>query len=220
MEKKALVLVDDHVIVRNGLKALIEKLGPYEVVAEFDSAIAFSHALPIEPSPDLILMDLNMPGMNGDELIEKLRKANFSIPILVLTLNSDESTIIRLFRNGVKGLLMKNCSASILKTAIETILEGGYYHNEFLTLSLTKDAIKPNQTEQEVILASLTDREKEFLKLVCNENELTYEQIADRMDVARRTVDGYREGIFEKWNIKSKTGLVLFVLKHNLLGYL
>lgn len=220
MENKSLVLIDDHVIVRNGLKELIEKLGSYKVVTEFDSAIAFSNALPFEIEPDLILMDLNMPGMNGDELVEKLKKTNFKVPILILTLNSDESTIIRLFRNGVRGFLMKNCSAAELKKAIETILDGGYFHNEFLTLSLTTDASKSQQSEQEIILQNLTEREREFLLLVCDENEFTYEQIADRMKVTPRTVDGYRESIFDKWGIKSKTGLVLFVLKHNLLGYL
>jgi two-component system invasion response regulator UvrY len=220
MENKSLVLVDDHIIVRNGLKELIEKLGPYKVVEEFDSAIAFSNALPFETQPDLILMDLNMPGMSGDELVEKLQKTDFKVPILILTLNSDESTIIRLFRNGVRGLLMKNCKALELKTAIETIVAGGYYHNEFLTLSLTTDAAKPEQSQQEIILQNLTDRERQFLLLVCDENEFTYEQIAVRMSVMARTVDGYRESIFDKWGIKSKTGLVLFVLKHDLLGYL
>jgi len=107
-----------------------------------------------------------------------------------------------------------------LKNAIDTIIGGGYYHNEFLTLSLTKDATKPHQTEQEIILQNLTDREREFLMLVCDEKEFTYEQIADRMKVTARTVDGYRESLFDKWGIKSKTGLVLFVLKHDLFSEL
>jgi two-component system invasion response regulator UvrY len=220
MEKRTIVLVDDHVIVRNGLKELIEKLGDFTVVAQFDSGTTFLNAFPIVPKPDLVIIDLNMPGMNGDQLMETLKQSGNDLPILVLTLDSDEHTIIRLFRNGIRGFLKKNCSAETLKNALESIFASGYYHNEFLTLSLQNDAGKPQPTEQEKILAQLTDRERSFLRLVCHEKEFTYEQIADQLSVTPRTVDGYREAIFDKFAIKSKTGLVLFVLKHKLLEHL
>ncbi|ASS50845.1 MAG: hypothetical protein A3D31_14945 [Candidatus Fluviicola riflensis] len=220
MEKRTIILVDDHVIVRNGLKELIEKLGDFSVVDQFDSASALLNVLPLVPQPDLAIIDLNMPGMNGDELIKTLKESGNELPVLILTLDSDEQTIIRLFRNGVRGFLKKNCSAEILKNALESIFTSGYYHNEFLTLSLRNDAGKPQQTEQEKILAQLTDRERSFLRLVCHEKEYTYEQIADQLSVTPRTVDGYREAIFDKFAIKSKTGLVLFVLKHRLLELL
>src|SRR3989344_4052847 len=200
MEKRTIILVDDHVIVRNGLKELIEKLGDFSVVDQFDSASALLNVLPLVPQPDLAIIDLNMPGMNGDELIKTLKESGNELPVLILTLDSDEQTIIRLFRNGVRGFLKKNCSAEILKNALESIFTSGYYHNEFL--------------------AQLTDRERSFLRLVCHEKEYTYEQIADQLSVTPRTVDGYREAIFDKFAIKSKTGLVLFVLKHRLLELL
>ncbi|MFA7272391.1 MAG: response regulator transcription factor [Crocinitomicaceae bacterium] len=220
MEKKAIVLIDDHTIVRSGLKVLIEKLGPYSVVGEYESGLSFWEAIPTMARPDLVLMDLNMPEMSGEELVEKLQNTDFDSPILILTLNSDEESIIRLFRQGVRGFLMKNCSAVVLKTAIESILNGGYYHNEFLTLSLTNDVTQKTKTQQEIILEDLTDREQEFLKLVCDQQEFTYDQIADIMSVTARTVDGYRESLFDKLAVKSKTGMVLFVLKHDLLQYL
>jgi len=217
MEKRKIVLVDDHVIVRNGLKALIEKLGDYSVIAELDSGMALLDALPLIPVPDLLIIDLNMPGMGGDALVAQLRQSGSEIPVLILTLDSDEVTIIRLFRNGVRGFLKKNCSAETLQSALASILTTGYYHNEFLTLSLRRDASPAQPSAQEKVLAQLTDRERAFLKLVCHEQEYTYEQIADQLSVAPRTVDGYREAIFDKFAIKSKTGLVLFVLKHQLL---
>lgn len=217
MEKRTIVLVDDHVIVRNGLKELIEKIGPYSVVAQFDSGTAFLNALPTIPQPDIAIIDLNMPGMNGDEVVSALKVAGSELPVLILTLDSDESTIIRLFRNGVRGFLKKDCNADTLRNALESILTSGYYHNEFLTLSLRNEAGAAPQTEQEKVLVQLTDRERSFLRLVCHEKEYTYEQIADQMAVTPRTVDGYREAIFDKFAIKSKTGLVLFVLKYQLL---
>lgn len=216
MKNRSIVLIDDHTIVRNGLKELIEKLGPYSVTAQFDSGNAFLEAFPVLQKPDLVIVDLNMPGMSGFELVERIMTLEQAQKILILTLDSDEQTIIRLFRNGVRGFLKKNCSAEILKSALDSILATGYYHNEFLALSLTTEVETTRLSEKERILAQLTDREREFLKWVCHEYEYTYDQIADQMQVSSRTVDGYREAIFDKFAIKSKTGLVLFVLKHQL----
>ena len=214
--KKKIVLVDDHIIVRNGLKELIEKLGPYQITEQFDTGKSFLDSFPLAMDIDLVIMDLNMPEMNGTQIVEVMKEKGHHIPILILTLNSDENTIVQLFRNGVRGYLKKDCSADTLRAALEAILHFGYYHNEFLTLSLHNNPSSPQKTEQDYILEKMTVREKEFLKLVCDEHEYTYEQIATEMNIQHRTVDGYRESIFEKFGIKSKTGLVLFVLKHQL----
>ncbi|MNJ90706.1 Oxygen regulatory protein NreC [compost metagenome] len=219
-EKKRIVLVDDHVIVRNGLKELIEKIGPYSVVNQFDSGTDFLAQLPPPEQTDLIIMDLNMPGIGGDEVASLLKEQGYTVPLMILTLNSDESTIIRLFRNGVRGFLKKDCSADTLKTALSSVFQFGYFHNEFLALSLQNPGTGEEMSNQEKILRQLTQREREFLKLVCHEDEYTYDQIASEMNVQHRTVDGYRQSVFEKFEIKSKTGLVLFVLKHRLFDQL
>lgn len=218
--KRQIVLVDDHVVVRNGLKELIEKLGDYEVCRQFDDGESFLESLPFKPAVDLVLLDLSLPGKNGDEIMVEMRNRNDPTPVLVLTLNREEETIVKLFRNGARGYLPKDCTANILKTAIEEILRCGYYHNEFLTMSLMSGVTTAKKSEQQKVLEQLTSREKEFLSLVCDGNEYTYEQIADIMGVQHRTVDGYRESLFEKFAIKSKTGLVLFVLKHRLMDHL
>ncbi len=215
-ENKNIVLVDDHIIIRNGLKELIEKLGDYTITQQFDNGKAFIDALPLMPKPHLIVMDLSMPEMNGNEAMIKLKSLQITLPVLILTLNEEEDLILKLFRLGVRGYLKKNCTAIELQTALSEIFRCGYYHNEFLALSLQSDTAPTKKTEQQLILDQLTLREKEFLKLVCHEKEYTYEQIADKMGVQHRTVDGYRESLFEKFSIKSKTGLVLFVLKHKL----
>jgi DNA-binding NarL/FixJ family response regulator len=214
------VLVDDHVIVRNGLKELIEKLGSYNVIKQFDNGLALLDALPIRPQPDLLILDVSMPHMNGDEVMEQLNARNFDIPVLILTLNQDESIVIKLFRLGARGYLPKNCDANTLRNALSEIARTGYYHNEFLAYSLRTNSATTKKTPQEEILEQLSTREREFLKLVCHEKEYTYEQVADKMSVQHRTVDGYREAIFQKFNIKSKTGLVLFILKHKLFDLL
>lgn len=218
--KKNIILVDDHVIVRNGLKELIEKLGPYKVTEQFDSGFSLLDSLPFTPEPDLIIMDISMPGMNGDKVMEVLKEKEITTPVLVLTLNEDDAIVIKTFRLGARGYLKKNCTAAVLKEALETIFLKGFYHNEFLTYSLQTNAAAVKKNENELILEQLTDREKEFLKLVCHEDEYTYEQIADKMKIRSRSVENYREAIFEKFGIKSKTGLVLFVLKHRLFDLL
>lgn len=215
--KKKIVLIDDHVVVRNGLKELIEKIGPYAVENEFDSGIDFLEKLEYIPQPDLVVMDLNMPGKSGQEVMEILKERGHEFPVLILTLFGDEDSIIQLFRNGVRGFLMKDCSSDTLKSALEAIFSGGFYHNEFLVMSLQGERKKGRKTEREKILENLTPRETAFLKLVCDEKEYTYEKIALLMNVQHRTVDGYRESLFDKFGVKSKTGLVLFVLKHKLL---
>ena len=214
--KKNIILLDDHVIIRNGLKELIEKLGPFRISQQFDNGADFLYAIVEKKDTDLIIMDINMPGMNGDEVIDNLQIMGIQIPVLVLTVSDDEKMIVKLFRRGVRGYLRKNCDASELKNALNEIFSVGYYHNEFLTYSLKTNLEETKKTQQEQVLERLTEREREFLKLVCHEKEYTYEQIADIMGVLHRTVDGYRESIFVKFGVKSKTGLVLFVLRHKL----
>jgi two-component system, NarL family, invasion response regulator UvrY len=121
-----------------------------------------------------------------------------------------------LFWGGVCGFLKKNCGVGGLGDVLDSVVATGYYHNEFLAFSLRMDVGSVWFFLGDRILNQLTEREREFLKWVCHEQEYTYDQIADQMQVSARTVDGYREAIFDKFAIKSKTGLVLFVLKHQL----
>lgn len=210
----SIFLVDDHAVVRNGLKALIERMGSYVVKEQFDNGQQLIDSLPFAQEPDVIIMDLTMPIMDGTQTVRELKNRHIATPVLILTLETTEKTIIELFRLGIRGYLPKSCTADVLKKAIDDVINSGYYHNEMLTKALMNNN---HETENGNPLQHLTERENTFLQLVCDENELTYEQIADRMGVSRRTVDGYRESIFEKFNIKSKTGLVLFAIKYGLI---
>lgn len=207
-------LVDDHPIVRNGLRALIERLGNYRITGEYDNGEDLINDMPFENPPDLILMDLAMPVMDGVETVMALNKRNAKYPIMILTLETDERTIISLFRQGIRGYLPKTSTAEVLRNAINDVLISGYYHNEMLAKALSSPDNIVDERQQ--ILKQVTDREREFLKLVCDEQEPTYEQIARIMEVSRRTVDGYRESLFDKFSIKSKTGLVMFAIKYGI----
>ena len=215
-KQNTIVLVDDHVVMRNGLKEVIELMGNYKIAAQYNNGWELVNDMPLKNVPDLIIMDLTMPILDGRQTLEWLKDNNHSYRILILTVNTPDSTIISLYKLGVRGYLEKNCSARELQRAIDNIIESGYHHNEFLVHALKEDD-KPKTDVREQVLKKMTKRELDFMSLVCHEDEYTYDQIADKLQVSRRTVDGYREALFEKFNIKSKTGLVLFAIRHKLL---
>lgn len=213
---KDIFLVDDHIIVRNGLRELIEKLGPYRISREYDTGRQMLEDYPSAELPQLIIMDLSMPEMDGDEVMQQLNAMGNEVPVLILTLNTEEDRIVRLFRLGVRGYLHKNCTAAMMRQALEEIFARGFFHNELLTMALTTSEQPDRKNVRDELIGRLSAREMDFMKLVCDEEEYTYDQIAHRMGVHRRTVDGYRESIFDKFGIKSKTGLVLFAIRHKL----
>ena len=210
-EQVSIVLVDDHTIVRNCLKSLIEVLGNYKVIAEFDNGKQFIDGLPSIATPDLVILDLNMPEMSGEQTMVWLRQHRPDLKVLILTLDTDDKTIIELYRIGVRGYLPKSCSANVLKRAIDDTMDTGYYHSDLLRHALIADTGKMPAT-----LSQMSDREMQFLRLICDPEEFTYDKIGAMMGVTKRTVDGYRETLGNKFDIKSKTGLVLFAIKHGL----
>lgn len=215
-QHQSIVLVDDHALIRNGLKRLIEELGPYTIVAEYDNGKQFVASLNPTSVPDLVLLDYSMPQMNGLEVMQWLHDNAIDVPVLMLTINEDERLMIQLFRLGVRGYLHKNCRTEIMKQALEEIFRKGYYHNEFLVTALTKDRIHKKENDLQSVQNMITPKEREFIEWVCDEEEYTYEQIAGKMNVHRRTIDNYKQSLCEKFNIKSKTGLVLFAIKNKL----
>lgn len=212
MEKK-IILIDDHALMRKGLKGLIEKLGPYNIIAEYENGLELTQAYPFEITPDLLVLDLSMPIMDGTQVVKWMKENNVKIPILLLTLMDSEDLILDLFRMGIRGYLNKNCGFEELRDALHQIFSTGFYHNEMMAKAMTFD----NSGTQKKVKDMLTDKQLEFLKLVCHEDEYTYDQISDKMKVKKNSIDHYRTYFFETFGIKSKTGLVLFAMKNELL---
>lgn len=213
MKNTTICLVDDHKIVRQGLKELLEKIGDYNIAYEFDNGELLLNALPLKDTPTLFILDYSMPGINGIETLEKLLKENAEYKVLLLTQHSKEEIINEAYYYGARGVLHKNCTALELKTTIENIIKIGYKNvNEIISRVKAHTASKNKQNRK----INLTDREIEFLKLVCNEKEYTYEQMADIMGLSIKSIEAYRAALFERFNIKSKVGLVLFSHKYQL----
>jgi DNA-binding NarL/FixJ family response regulator len=204
-------LADDHIILRNGLAGLLTKLG-YQVLFESNNGNDVVQTIGKGSIPDVILMDINMPEMDGFETTLFLKKNYPSVKVLALSMYDDENSIIRMLRNGACGYLLKDVKPTVLKEAIDSVMLRGFYYSEMVTGRLMHSIHHIDEPENSTRqMLTLSDREIKFLKLAST--ELTYKEIAEEMHVSPRTVDGYRDSLFEKLNVKSRVGLVLFAIK-------
>ena len=210
----SIALADDHVLLRKGLVSLVENLG-YKVILEVDNGQQLTEQIQAGVHPDLVLMDINMPVKDGYETTKWLKNNAPLTKVLALSMYDDESAIIRMLKNGAKGYILKDSEPGELRTAIESILSKGFYYSEMVTgrlihsINTMDDEYSPAKN-----LSGLNEREIDFLKLAAT--ELTYKEIAEQMHLSPRTIDGYRDALFEKLNIKSRVGLVLFAIKNGL----
>lgn len=212
-------LVDDHHLMRNGLAATINAMDGYRITLEAGNGQEFIEQLGNGTRPAIAVIDLNMPVMDGFETLGWLREHAPEIRPIVLTFDAQEETMLKAVHAGARGFLLKSARPSVMRTALDSLMASGYFVDETTHDVLLRGPERPNRTdrERERLLADVTAREMEFLRLVCREDEYTYEQIAELMGVHRRTIDGYRSHLFDKFNVRSKTGLVLFALRWGLL---
>jgi len=213
MQYTTICIIDDHAIVRQGLKELLQKLSNYKVVAEFDNGEDFLAALPLDAKPDLYILDYSMPSKNGIEVLQELEELDDEYKVLLLTQHFDEQLINDAYHHGARGFLHKNCTAHDLKFAIDNIVKIGY-NNVSEILKRIRNYESPTEKEKQNIV--LSERERTFLELVCDEQEYTYEQMADIMQLSVKSIEAYRAALFERYGIKSKVGLVLFSYKYRL----
>lgn len=208
----SIVLVDDHSLLRSGLAGMLRESG-YEVLFEADNGNEFLQKMKTSAPPDILLLDINMPLMDGYETAAWVRTNFPETKVLALSMYDDEDAIIKMLKNGAKGYILKDSHPSELKEAIESVMSRGFYYSEMVTGRLMR-SIMDNQGTDQNASDNLSDRELEFLKLAAS--ELTYKEIAEQMHLSPRTIDGYRDDLFEKLNIKSRVGLVLYAIRKSI----
>jgi len=201
-----IVLVDDHRLFRSGIASLINNLTGYKIIFEADNGQELIRRISPKFKPDIILLDMNMPVMNGESTAEWLICNYPEISIVVLSMIDDPAKVLTMIKMGVKGYLLKSAEPSEFEEALKMVSEGELYYPEFITRQLMKPVI---QTE------GLHPRETDFLKLACT--EMTYKEIAEQMSISARTVDGYRDQLFEKLGAKNRVGLVLYAIKNKII---
>ena len=213
----SVAIVDDHILLRNGLANLIRGLETYAVLFEANNGKDFIKQLQPRYLPDIVLLDINMPEMDGYETALWLKRNYPGIKILALSMYDNENSIIRMMKNGAKGYILKDIDPLEFRQALDSLMRKGFYYSELITGKLIHAVNQLDEPEQMLKnLISLNDREIEFLKLACT--EMTYKEIAEKMYLSVRTIDGYRDALFEKLNVKSRVGLVLYAIKNSVVS--
>lgn len=197
-------IADDHKIFCDSLESLINDFDDFKVMwTAQDGDKTIDRLQRSAPLPDILLLDINMPGKNGIEVAEWIFKNNLTVHVLALTMESDDSSVIKMLQYGVKGYLLKNVSAEELCNALQAVIRYGYYFTPLITKQIGNHLAQKNKH----LLPELKDREKELLQYMCT--ELNYNEIAAKMFLSESTVDTYRAHLFEKFNVKNRIGLLL-----------
>jgi DNA-binding NarL/FixJ family response regulator len=204
-----IALVDDHKLFRSGMAALVTNFKRYNILFEAANGQELLNAINSGTVPDIILLDISMPVMDGVEAAQILRAKHPNVRIIILSMFEDADKVLLMVKMGVKGYLLKDSEPHEVEDALLKVSQGELYYPEFVTRHL----ITNFNSKLENI--KLNPREIEFLRLTGT--ELTYKEIAETMNISVRTVDSYRDQLFEKLQIKSRVGLVLYSIKNKLI---
>lgn len=208
--KIQVAIADDHSLMRNALANLISTFGDYNIIFQADNGKQLREKIMQHIIPDIVLLDVNMPEMDGFETTQWLYKNYPQIKVLALSMLSDEKTIIKMFRLGAKGYLLKNTEPAELREALESIMNKNVYLSEYVSDKLVS-GLHQNPDTKEIIL---NEKEREFLRWTCS--ELSYKEIAEKMFVSPRTADDYRQALFSKLQVHSRVGLVMYAVKNGI----
>ena len=211
-KKIQVAITDDHVLLRNALARLVNSFDGYSVLLEADNGKDLRNKIMKHLVPDVVLLDVNMPEMDGFETTQWLRKNYPFIKILALSMLSDEKTIIKMFRLGATGYLLKNTDADELKKALDAVINKNVYLSEYVSAKLVSGL--HTDTVNDIKPVFLNERERDFLRWVCT--ELTYKEIAEKMNLSPRTVDDYRQSLFNKLKVHSRVGLVMYAIRNGI----
>lgn len=206
------MIVDDHSLFRNGLKILLTTSGQFNVIAEAENGREFLGLLE-HFQPDIVLMDIDMPVMDGIEATKEALKKYPGLKVITLSMFGEEEYYYKMIEAGVKGFLLKNSDINEVKNALVTVYNGGKYFSQELLYNVVKN-IRSNYKEQELTEA-LSDREVEVLLQICN--GLSNNEIAENLHISKRTVDKHRANLLDKTNSKNTAHLVMFAIKNKLI---
>jgi len=205
------VIVDDHILFSRALGDLVNKFDDFEVKYFCKNGKECIDKISSSPShPDIVLMDINMPVMNGIDATQYLTEHYPHIKVVGLSMNDDESHIISMLRAGAKGYLVKDISPLVLERALTEVATRGFYYSENITSSLVSSIQEKDDPDK----LQFKENELIFIKLACTQK--TYKEIAGEMFLSPKTIDGYRETLFHRLGVRSRVGLVLYAIRHGI----
>jgi DNA-binding NarL/FixJ family response regulator len=208
-----IVIADDHKLFRKGIMSLLEDFDFVGKVYEAENGVELLDLLKeTRPRPDVVLLDIQMPVMDGIEAHKQIRRKYPQQKVLIITMEADEQIMLHLISEGVNGYLMKNADPEELEEALKLVLKNDFYFPKEISQVLLK-SVKQRQSRLKE-LPEFTDRELEVLNLICK--EYTALEIAEKLDISSRTVEGFRRKLLEKTNSKNSAGLVVYAIKNRL----
>ncbi len=214
MSRIKIAIADDYKIYRDGLKVGLLADEQLDVILEADNGEELMEALESQ-QPDVILMDLKMPVMDGMEATKLVRKKYPAIKVLVVTMYEDDKFIIHMMENGANGYLLKNAEPDEIKRSIYSVYENGYYFNDLVNKALLKKLVLKNNLKPSFNQnIELTERELQVLKLICEEK--TAAEIGKEIFLSPRSVEGIRQRLIDKVGVRNTAGLVMFAIKNGI----
>ena len=207
--KKKVVIVDDHILVANALSNIISKFQKFEVSYICEHGIDLQEKIKLQKVPDVILLDISMPVMDGFETAKWLKANHPNVLIMVLSMQNDDMSLIRMIKYGANGYLLKNIAPLELEKSLNILVSKGRFFPSWAMEKVFTNMASNEDEQQEV---KFSDREIEFMKYSIT--EMSYKQIAELMYCSPRTIENYRDSLYEKLNLKSRVGLAVYALKN------
>lgn len=212
--KYSIVIADDHLLIARALTEIISKFRSFEVLYDVPNGEALTEQFTVKKKiPDIVLLDVTMPKMDGYATASWLKANHPEVLVLTLSMQDDEQVLIKMIRNGAKGYLHKNAHPSELENALDSLVSKGFYFPDWASSKIIMSI--GNDTETGIEPLKMNDREKEFLQYAAT--EMSYREIAEKMFCSPRTVESYRDSLFEKLGLKTRVGLVVYAIKNKLI---
>lgn len=212
--KYSIAIVDDHLLIAKAITSIVEGFHGFDVLYEVEHGKALQERFKLGKNiPDIVLLDISMPVMDGFATAAWLRETHPEVLVMALSVQDDDDSLVKMIKAGARGYLHKNVHPAELEKALQTLVNKGMYYPEWAT---SRVFIKMAREDDKVsgYGIALTDREKEFLRHACS--ELTYKEIGEKMFCSPRTVESYRDALFEKLGVKTRVALALYAVKTGL----
>ncbi|WP_397445502.1 response regulator [Polaribacter sp. R77954] len=211
MKEFSVIVVDDHTLLSQAIQTMVNTFENFKVLYTCKNGQEVIDQFSASPKniPNVVLMDINMPIMNGIEATEWITKTHPNVNVMALSVEDEDTTVLKMLKAGAVGYLLKDTEKSVLEKALLEIVENGFYHTKNVTSLLMKSI--SGDIDEDIVLKK---KEIIFLKLACT--ELTYKEVADRMCLSPKTIDGYRNNLFVKLNVKNRIGLVMYAIKNKI----
>ncbi|WP_299135535.1 response regulator transcription factor [uncultured Tenacibaculum sp.] len=212
MMKYSVVVVDDHTLLSQAIEGMVNTFDKFKVLYTCKNGKEVSDKFLGSPRniPDIVLMDVNMPVMNGIETTHWIVENYPNVHVMALSVEDADGTILKMLKAGAVGYLLKDTQKGVLEKALLELMENGFYHTKEVT-NLLLDSVSGKNGRSTV---SFKENELKFMRLACS--ELTYKEIAEKMFLSPKTIDGYRDSLFTKLDVRNRVGLVMYAIKNKL----